>query len=154
MTHISRADAEILATFVRRLRPPAGHEGHWNQAGTIAAIQACKAPLSETAIALIRMAEDMSVRTPALLNSDGHWWFRAARGEQATGPALRPSVTCPEHKTQPIGACEECAKAAGPELTPRQIADRAAECRRLAKERMDRAEQERRDLAARQEAGA
>src|SRR5689334_13424900 len=77
MSLIHRADAEALATFVRRLRPD------WNQAGTVAAIQASRtAALSEVAVALIRLAEDGSAKTPALLNTDGHWWFRAARNEQ------------------------------------------------------------------------
>lgn len=152
MTHIARGDAEILATLVRRFRPRAGEPGHWNQAGTVKAIQDCKAPLSETAIALIRLACDPSVRTPALLNSDGHWWHRAAKGEQPSEAAARyRQVACPEHPTQPAGACQPCTVARGPELTPEQIAAEAARCKQIAEDAARRTREQDAQLRARQE---
>ena len=144
MTHIHRGDAEALATFVRRLRPAPGQPGHWNQAGTVTAIQACKAPLSETAIALIRLAEDTTIRSPSLLNSDGHWWHRAAKGEQPSEASARyRQVMCPEHPTQPAATCQPCADARGPELTPEQIAAEAERIRKqIASDRATKREQD------------
>ena len=92
MTTPSRTDAEALATFTRRLRPD------WNHAGIVAAILACRtAALSETAVALIRMAEDGSVQTPGLLNTPGRWWFKAADQDRPAGEATRNRDRCPEH---------------------------------------------------------
>ena len=124
MSRHHRADAEALATFVRRLRPPTG-DAAWGQAQTVQAILASREPLSETAVALIRLAEDATVQSPSLLNQDGHWWYRAARGEQPAGQALRASNTCPEHPRQPMGECAECRNEAGRELTPDEIAQAA-----------------------------
>ena len=154
MTHINRGDAEALATFVRRLRPHAGEPGHWNQAGTVTAIQQCKAPLSETAIALIRLAEDTTVRSPSLLNSDGHWWHRAAKGEQPSEAATRyRQVMCPEHPQHPLGTenCPECQKDAGDRLTPEQIAANAARIRQEIEDAARRTREQDAQLHARQE---
>ncbi len=80
MTRIQRADAEALATYVRRLRPPTGDLA-WGQAQTVAAIQDCRGvPLMEVGIAISRLAGDLTVRSPSLLSQDGHWWYRAGAG--------------------------------------------------------------------------
>lgn len=126
MTKIQRADAEALATLVRRMRPD------WNQAGTVAAIQRCTTgAFSEVAVALIRLAEDGTVRSPDLLNTAGHWWFRAAKGEQPAGEAIRHRDTCHVHPGWDRTTCQPCADERGPTLTPEQVAENAAQLRAL-----------------------
>ena len=115
MTQIQRADAEALATFVRRLRPQTGDMA-WGQTQTVNAIQACKsATLSEIAVSLIRLAEDLTVRTPALLSSPGPHWYRASRDERPAGENLRNRDMCPEHPDQPRAECHRHEPPATPE---------------------------------------
>ena len=120
MTSHQRADAEALATFVRRLRPPTGAAA-WGQAQTVKAILECREPMSETAVALIRLAEDQTVRTPALLNQSGPWWYRASRTETPAGPPTRNLDRCPEHPAHDRRDCLDCHRETGPELTPDEI---------------------------------
>lgn len=127
MSRHQRADAEALATFVRRLRPPTG-DAAWGQAQTVQAILACREPMSETAVALIRLAEDQTVRTPTLLNQPGPWWHRASRDERPAGPNTRNLDRCPEHGN-PRRDCLDCRRENGPELTPEQIRANAAALR-------------------------
>lgn len=110
MTSIGRTDAEALATFVRRLRPD------WNQAGTVHAISQCRdGALSEIAVALIRLAEDGSVKTPSLLTSPGRHWNRASRDETPAGPNLRHLDMCPDHPNVERTHCTQHEPIATPE---------------------------------------
>ena len=77
----------------------------------------------EVGIALIRLAEDGSVRSPELLNTAGHWWVRAARGEQPAGEALRHHDMCPHHPANDRVTCREGSDCAGtPPPTPEETA--------------------------------
>ena len=119
----TRVQAEALATFVRQLRPD------WDHPGIVAAIGRCKRePLSEVAVALIRLAENGQAKTPALLPEPGRHWNRAAIDDRPAGPALRNLDLCPEHGN-PRRDCLDCRRDAGPELTPEQIAANAAALR-------------------------
>jgi len=119
MTRFSRADTEALATFTRRLRPD------WNHPGIITAIDACReGSLSEVAVALIRLAEDGTVTTPALLPRPGRHWMRAAVGDAPAGPNLRNSIPCHVHPDQvmPCPTCRHDAETAEP-VAPGFVAD-------------------------------
>ena len=119
----TRVQAEALATFVRQLRPD------WDHPGIVAAIGRCKRePLSEVAVALIRLAENGQAKTPALLPEPGRHWNRAAIDDRPAGPALRNLDLCPEHGN-PRRDCLDCRRDAGPDLTPEQIAANAAALR-------------------------
>ena len=115
----TRVQAEALATFVRQLRPD------WDHPGIVAAIGRCKRePLSEVAVALIRLAENGQAKTPALLPEPGRHWNRAAIDDRPAGPNLRNLDLCPEHGN-PRRDCLDCRRDAGPDLTPEQIAANA-----------------------------
>lgn len=115
----TRVQAEALATFVRLIRKD------WDHPGIVAAIGRCKRePLSEVAVALIRLAENGQAKTPALLPEPGRHWTRAALDDRPAGPALRNLDLCPEHGN-PRRDCLDCRRDAGPELTPEQIAANA-----------------------------
>ena len=112
---VSRVSAEKLATFVRDLRPD------WDHPGIVHAIGRCKRePLSEVAVALIRLAENGQAKTPALLPEPGRHWTRAALDDRPAGPNLRNLDLCPEHGN-PRPDCLDCRRDAGPDLTPEQI---------------------------------
>jgi len=128
MSRHQRADAEALATFVRRLRPPTG-DAAWGQAQTVQAILACREPMSETAVALIRLAEDQTVRTPTLLNQPGPWWHRASRDERPAGPNTRNLDHCPIHPGHERRDCRPCRDDHGPTLDDQARAAAADECR-------------------------
>ena len=116
---VSRVSAEKLATFVRDLRPD------WDHPGIVHAIGRCKRePLSEVAVALIRLAENGQAKTPALLPEPGRHWTRAALDDRPAGPNLRNLDLCPEHGN-PRRDCLDCRRDAGPDLTPEQIAANA-----------------------------
>ena len=120
---VSRVSAEKLATFVRDLRPD------WDHPGIVHAIGRCKRePLSEVAVALIRLAENGQAKTPALLPEPGRHWNRAAIDDRPAGPNLRNLDLCPDHGN-PRRDCLDCRRDAGPELTPEQIAANAAALR-------------------------
>jgi hypothetical protein len=91
MTTITKPQAVALATFVRLLRPD------WDQPGIVHAIGRTTGTLSEVAVALIRLAENMQAKTPALLPEPGKHWTRAALGDTPAGPNLRHRDMCPEH---------------------------------------------------------
>ena len=115
----TRVQAEALATFVRQLRPD------WDHPGIVAAIGRCKRePLSEVAVALIRLAENGQAKTPALLPEPGRHWNRAAIDDRPAGPALRNLDLCPEHGN-PRRDCLDCRRETGPDLTTEQIAANA-----------------------------
>lgn len=111
----TRVQAEALATFVRQLRPD------WDHPGIVAAIGRCKRePLSEVAVALIRLAENGQAKTPALLPEPGRHWKRAALDDTPAGPNTRNLDLCPEHGN-PRRDCLDCHRETGPELTPDEI---------------------------------
>lgn len=119
----TRVQAEALATFVRLIRKD------WDHPGIVAAIGRCKRePLSEVAVALIRLAENGQAKTPALLPEPGRHWKRAALDDTPAGPALRNLDLCPDHGN-PRTDCLDCRRETGPELTPDEIAANAAALR-------------------------
>ena len=119
----TRVQAEALATFVRLIRKD------WDHPGIVAAIGRCKRePLSEVAVALIRLAENGQAKTPALLPEPGRHWNRAAIDDRPAGPNTRNLDLCPDHGN-PRRDCLDCRRDAGPELTPEQIAANAAALR-------------------------
>ena len=115
----TRVQAEALATFVRQLRPD------WDHPGIVAAIGRCKRePLSEVAVALIRLAENGQAKTPALLPEPGRHWNRAALDDRPAGPNTRNLDMCPDHGN-PRRDCLDCRRETGPDLTTEQIAANA-----------------------------
>lgn len=124
----TRVQAEALATFVRQLRPD------WDHPGIVHAIGRCqREPLSEIAVALIRLAENGQAKTPALLPEPGRHWKRAALDDTPAGPNTRNLDLCPDHGN-PRRDCLDCHRDAGPELTPEQIAANAAAMRAQVRE--------------------
>lgn len=124
----TRVQAEALATFVRLIRKD------WDHPGIVAAIGRCKRePLSEVAVALIRLAENGQAKTPALLPEPGRHWTRAAIDDRPAGPNLRNLDLCPEHGN-PRTDCLDCRRETGPDLTPEQIAANAAALRAQVRE--------------------
>lgn len=124
----TRVQAEALATFVRQLRPD------WDHPGIVHAIGRCqREPLSEIAVALIRLAENGQAKTPALLPEPGRHWKRAALDDTPAGPNTRNLDLCPDHGN-PRRDCLDCRRDAGPELTPEQIAANAAAMRAQVRE--------------------
>jgi hypothetical protein len=117
----------------------------WDAHGVRAMLTGSEGTPGAVLAAACLAAEDASLRKPSPAALRNHWPVNAA----TTAPVTRQALECPEHRQQ--FPCEQCKAAAGPELTPEQIADRAAECRRIASERIAQAERERRDLETRQE---
>lgn len=116
---VSRVSAEKLATFVRQLRPD------WDHPGIVHAIGRCqREPLSEIAVALIRLAENGQAKTPALLPEPGRHWMRAAVGDTPAGPNLRNSIPCHVHPDQvmPCPTCRHESETAEP-VAPGFVAD-------------------------------
>ena len=119
----TRAQAEALATFVRLIRKD------WDHPGIVAAIGRCKRePLSEVAVALIRLAENGQAKTPALLPEPGRHWKRAGLDDAPAGPNIRNLDRCPDHGN-PRRDCLDCRRETGPDLTPEQIRANAAALR-------------------------
>ena len=124
----TRVQAEALATFVRLIRKD------WDHPGIVAAIGRCKRePLSEVAVALIRLAENGQAKTPALLPEPGRHWTRAAIDDRPAGPNTRNLDLCPDHGN-PRRDCLDCRRDAGPDLTPEQIAANAQALRAQVRE--------------------
>lgn len=121
---MTRATTEALATLTAHLRPD------WDRPGILAAIgkaQALGTPV-QVSRALVNLAENRDLRTPAILPTPGNHW-RAPDGQH---PELRGShdVKCPEHPLS-VHPCPQCAakrcdptpdylaaKEALPKLTP------------------------------------
>jgi len=123
MSSTTRVSAEKLATFVRQLRPD------WDHPGIVHAIGRCqREPLSEIAVALIRLAENGQAKTPALLPEPGRHWKRAALDDTPAGPNTRNLDLCPDHGN-PRRDCLDCRRETGPDLTPEQIRANAAALR-------------------------
>lgn len=99
---IDKTTAQALANYVGRLRPD------WDYPGIYAAIGRAKDLGSAAAIsaALCRIAEDLTIRTPAVLPEPGpHWGGTAVAGHKR-------NPNCPEHPGEPIGRCRPCAEQA------------------------------------------
>lgn len=97
---MTKVQAEALAAFVARIRP------EWRPAGILAALEkaAPTADVHDVACALIRLAEDATVKTPGLLPQPGPHWLKPDGSE----PARRGdhTMTCPEHAERlPCGRC-------------------------------------------------
>lgn len=97
---MTKVQAEALAAFVARVRP------EWRPAGILAALEkaAPTADVHDVACALIRLAEDATVKTPGLLPQPGPHWLKP----DGSKPARRGdhTLTCPEHAERlPCGRC-------------------------------------------------
>lgn len=97
---MTKVQAEALAAFVARIRP------EWRPAGILAALEkaAPTADVHDVACALIRLAEDATVKTPGLLPQPGPHWLKP----DGSKPARRGdhTMTCPEHAERlPCGQC-------------------------------------------------
>lgn len=97
---ITKVQAEALSTFVRLIRP------EWRPAGILAALEkaAATADVHDVACALIRLAEDATVKTPGLLPQPGPHWLKP----DGSKPTRRGdhTMTCPEHAERlPCGRC-------------------------------------------------
>lgn len=122
---IDRATAQAFAQAVNRIRPD------WDVPGIRTVIERSprNAALSEILVAAARLAERPDVRSPGLLLEDGPWWDTAATGN--TRPAwVSQRDLCPDHG-QPRRDCRPCADERGPNLTPEQVAENAAQLRAL-----------------------
>jgi hypothetical protein len=97
MMHIDHTQATALAAFVGRIRPD------WDHPGIVAAIGKARGLGSAAAVgaALCRLAENLELRTPAMLPDPGnHWGGTTVASRQA------PSM-CPDHPTEKAGPCLE-----------------------------------------------
>ena len=97
---MTKVQAEALAAFVARIRP------EWRPAGILAALEkaAPTADVHDVACALIRLAEDATVKTPGLLPQPGPHWLKP----DGSKPTRRGdhTMTCPEHAEHlPCGRC-------------------------------------------------
>ena len=105
---MTRTQAEALATFIAKVRPD------WDHPGIVAAIskaQAKATPL-QVARALVNLAENSDLRTPAMLAEKGQHW---RDGMEPTGPNASHDVRCPEHPTH-AHPCPDCATKRTPPL--------------------------------------
>lgn len=114
---MDRPQAEALATFITRVRPD------WRHAGIVAAIEKVKheAP-TDVARALVNLAEDMTLKTPALLAGPGGHW----RKPDGTMPMRRGDndIPCPEHPGH-VQPCEPCKAGTRPPTPDELVALRA-----------------------------
>ena len=97
---MTEVQAQALAAFVSRVRTD------WNPPGIVAALEkaAPTADVHDVACALIRLAEDATVKTPGLLPQPGPHWLKP----DGSKPARRGdhTLTCPEHAERlPCGRC-------------------------------------------------
>lgn len=97
---MTEVQAQALAAFVSRVRTD------WNPPGILAALEkaAPTADVHDVACALIRLAEDGTVKTPGLLPQPGPHWLKP----DGSKPARRGdhTLTCPEHAERlPCGRC-------------------------------------------------
>ena len=102
MMHLNETQAQALAAFIGRVRPD------WDHPGIMAALKKA-APLGSGAAvgaALCKLAENMELRTPALLADPGSHWAGT------TVASRQPPSMCPEHPAEKAGACQQCAAAA------------------------------------------
>lgn len=98
---ISQTQAQALATFIAKVRDD------WDQPGILAAIQKAQSlgnPL-QIGRALIALAENRELRTPALLSSPGKHWVHDG---EPVGPNVSNNVRCPEHPLS-VHPCPQCA---------------------------------------------
>jgi hypothetical protein len=102
---ISQTQGQALAAFVARVR------ADWDQPGILAAISKAASLGSPTQIgrALLALAENRDLRTPALLASPGKHWVHDG---EPVGPNVTNNVRCPEHPINfhpcPLCAAKRC----------------------------------------------
>ena len=126
MTRITQPAAVAIATAVKQVRP------EWDHAGILAAIKAEHdkgSSVEDTFVAIARIARRKDVRTPGFLNQPGSHWDDE-KGEQVRrrGDHNQP---CPDHP-QLAHPCPDPSHQG--DMTPKQVAAAAAECKRLAAE--------------------
>lgn len=103
MARMARTQAEALAAFVVRVRTD------WSHGGVVAAIErAADADPLDVARALVTLAADRSMLTPALLAKPGPWWRNPA-GENVAPE--RYTQQCHDHPVEAV-PCRECRRAA------------------------------------------
>jgi hypothetical protein len=114
---ITQTQAQALATFAARIRDD------WDQPGILAAIQKAQSLGSPAQIgrALMALAENRELRTPALLASPGKHWVQDG---EPVGPNVSHNVRCPEHPIN-FHPCPQCA-AKKCEPTPDYLEAKAA----------------------------
>ena len=99
MSTLTRPQAEALAAFVARVR------NDWSHGGIVAAIETANTgDALDTARALVNLAADPSVRTPALLAKPGPWWRNPAGENVGHGSN---NMRCHVHGDQEI-PCSTC----------------------------------------------
>lgn len=123
MTPISKPQADALASLAVTLRPDGSP---WDAAGVLAAVGKVRDSRDRDSIirAVLALAVDARVRTPAVLAHDGpHWTHQVAAGVEP--PVRRPTPMPPQVVVTPrrrvpvevtarrAAACREALKGAG-----------------------------------------
>jgi len=99
VTILTRTQAEALATFIVRVRED------WSHGGVMAALEKSNiVDALDTARAVVNLAADPSVRTPALLAKPGPWWRNPAGENVGHGSN---NMRCHVHGDQEI-PCATC----------------------------------------------
>lgn len=105
MSRMTKPAAERLAEFIHQYRRDLGHSS-WDPPGIVAALgkAAPLADATDVVTAITRLAENGSLRTPAILPDPGpHWPTREAGAAPRRGDH---TMTCPEHAERlPCGQC-------------------------------------------------
>ena len=139
MARMARSQAEALAAFVVRVRTD------WSHGGVTAAIErAADADPLDVARALVTLAADRSMLTPALLAKPGPWWRNAAGLNVAPE---RYTQQCHDHPAEAV-PCPACRAAYEANPPRRETIAAALQAARAARGAGDRAEQEIRDRRA------
>ena len=99
---MTEVQAQALATFVARIRPDWDHPGIMAALGKAANLGS---PV-QVARALVNLAENPDLRTPAILAQPGSHWS-APNGERVQIRGAN-DVHCPEHPSS-VHPCPQCA---------------------------------------------
>lgn len=111
---MTKSQGEALATFVARIRDD------WDHPGILASIgkaQHLGSPV-QVARALLALAENRELRTPAILSYPGSHW--ADESGAVTPPKKRHTMLCPEHPGKEV-PCDRCREGTRPP-TPEELA--------------------------------
>lgn len=97
MMRMTEVEAQALAAFLGRVRPD------WDHPGIMAALKKATHLGSSAAVAAAacRLAENLELRTPAILEKPGPHW-----GGTTVATRQTPSM-CPEHPGEKAGQCLE-----------------------------------------------
>lgn len=98
----------------------------WDTPGIRAALAATEGPPGAVLAAACLAAEDPALAKPSAAAFRKHWPVNAT----ATPPRAPQLDLCPDHG-QPRRDCQPCADERGPDLTPEQVAENAAQLRAL-----------------------